>query len=196
MTELTDRRRQQILALLDTRNDNLPDQRGPRRAHSSGFAHKVRVTLACEDCLANGRVMPKCETCRGRGHVEVWRATDPYAVTKVQPYGIDPTRHDHAYARDVEIDRLASQTRDPYASEADELADANQNPYGWERARSAMYARFDYAALDRALDELRQRYPFAFPHSEFGLAVLSMLLPAELRAPVPPAAVYTEPKRT
>lgn len=151
---MTDIRRTQIIRLLETRDDNLPE---PVRdtATVAGFVHRNTARESCPDCLANGRTMKTCETCHGRGWVEVFREHDPYAIEKVQPYGIDRQRHERARERDRQIDRLDEQLAAPRKTEADLVAEANDHPYGWERARELMYDRFDYAALDRALDALR-----------------------------------------
>lgn len=159
-------RRQQIIRLLQTRDQHL-DERLTRRGDSTaGFAHGERAR-SCPDCLANGRVMPTCETCAGRGVLDDLeriavpdalpddgKGNDPYAVEKVLPYGFDPAKHDRGHALDNEIRRLGAQTRAPFASLQDELADANDHPYGWELARRRMYATFDYGRLDAALQEL------------------------------------------
>lgn len=153
-------RRQAIIRLLETRNDNLPE---PTRTPDTapGFVHRKKVPVACLDCLANDRVMVTCETCRGRGYVEEFRERDPYAESKTAKYGLDGARHDATHARDRTIEALARQTR-PAPKEADLLEEANREPYGWERARAQMVSRFDYAALDRVLDELRGHDPVAY----------------------------------
>lgn len=208
-------RRAQIIRLLETRDDHLPTP--TRREHSTaGFVNEERPR-SCPDCLANGRVMKSCETCGGSGTVAGKRLDqvavpdalpddgeqrDPYAVEKVVPYGLDPTRHDRVRERDAELDRLAAQTRDPWKSPADELADANAHPEGWELARRRMYQSFDYAAIDRQLERLRQVddgaykalhaayvYNIVEPSTSFesacerGLAFLDEHLPDPLRSP-------------
>lgn len=158
-------RRTQIVALLQTRDDHLPQP--VRRDHSSaGFVHEPQ-TRTCPDCLANGRVLKGCETCRGTGEVTNTdcialpdvlpgdgTSKDPYATDKPTPYGLDSTRHDRGYARNAEITRLAQQTR-TFATAADELADANLHPEGWELLRARKWRNFDYRALDVALERLR-----------------------------------------
>lgn len=159
-----------------------------RTAHQSGFAHRVRVRVSCEDCLANERTTrprKSCEVCHGRGYAEEWRNRDPYAISDtVQPYGIDQTvKLGHVSARDAEIDRLEQQTAPAWKSPEDELEDANRHPYGWEIARKQMYDRFDYRALDVALDELLKTLPGVSPRSARGLAFLLERMPEKIRAP-------------
>lgn len=158
-------RRSQIITLLVTRDDHLPQ---PRRGDDSspGFVHDKRART-CPDCLANGKTMKGCETCGGSGAVTDAAAIaipdvlpgdggtkDPYAEDKPTPYGLDSTRHDRGYARNAEITRLEQQTR-VFATAADELADANLHPEGWELARARKWKQFDYRALDVALERLR-----------------------------------------
>lgn len=158
-------RRAQIIVLLETRDDHLPQP--VRRDHSSaGFVHEPQ-TRTCPDCLANGRVMFGCETCGGDGEVidiknvalpdalpDDGASKDPYATEKPQPYGLDATRHDRSYARNAELQRLQQQTR-TFKTAKDELADANRHPYGWEIMRDRKWRDYDYAALDIALELLR-----------------------------------------
>lgn len=215
---LTPARREAIVRLLETRDEHLPLP--VRRDHSpSGFVGGGR-SRTCPDCLANGRTMFGCESCGGSGVINPARLgslavpdeqpddldrRDPYAQNDVQPFGLDPTRHDHTRARDAEIDRLAMQTRDPWKTPEDELADANRHPYAWEEARRHMYAAFDYLALDRVLEQLRQAdgAAYALIHSvhvygwqqnpaatveaivDRGLAFLDARMPDPLRAPEP-----------
>lgn len=205
-----------IVELLRTRDDHLPEP--VRRSEASaGFVHRAR-SRTCPDCLANGSVSIHCETCGGSGVVEGKRLQniaapdelpddgsrrDPYAESRIQPYGFDPTRHDEARERDRQIDMLERQTA-PARSEADLLDDANRHPFAWEIARRRMYRRFDYAALDRALEWIREVDPVAHRalhavyvygwmgnvgsaarHCSDGLRLLDWALPARLRAPAP-----------
>jgi glutaredoxin len=175
-------RRRQIIVLLDTRDDGLPEL--TRRDHSaSGFVHHTAAREACPDCLANDRAMFGCETCRGRGYIETPRHRDPYAVESVSPYGIDISRHERTHERDRQIDRLGEQIRSPYVSEADAIADANKHADGWELARREMNRRFDYAMLERALEQLRLRCPDESPRGDFGLAFIDGLMPDPIRSP-------------
>lgn len=151
-------RRAQIIRLLETRDDELPLP--TRRDHTtSGFVHRQLHRESCPDCLANDRTMFGCETCGGRGYLEEMVDRDPYAVDKIQPYGITESRRERDIERNRQIDRLAEQTREAWKSPEDELADANRHPFGWETARRRMYASFDYGALDCALEELRLADP-------------------------------------
>ena len=142
---------QRIIRLLETRDDGLPGIRAQRVHTTSGFVHDD-ATLSCEDCTANGAVLKGCESCHGTGRVLVKRDRDPYAVDVVLPYGMNLDRHEKRRARDSELARLAGQTAEP-RSEADLLASIPPEP--WEVERRRMYRAFDYAALDLALDELR-----------------------------------------
>lgn len=174
-------RRRQIVALLDARNEGLPEPTAAR-AYAAGFVHRTRVTLSCPDCLANGRVLKSCETCSGRGTVDVYRHRDPYANDVVLPFGFDPARHDSELERDRQIAVLEQQTSSP-KSEGDLVADANAHPYAWERERRRMYQLFDFGALDRAVEQLHGALPGVSPYSERGLAFLDERLPTPLRAP-------------
>lgn len=174
-------RRAQIIALLDARYDGLPEPT-PARMAAPGFVHRTRVTVSCPDCLANDRVLKSCETCGGRGTVEVYRTRDPYAVDVTLPFGFDPARHEGDLERDRQIAVLEQQTSPP-KSEADLVEEANAHPYAWERQRRRMYQLFDFAALDRALEQLHGSLPGVSPYSDRGLAFLDERLPTPLRAP-------------
>ena len=104
-----------------------------------------------------------------------------FAKAEVVAYGADGSRHDHTYARDRQIETLAQQLRP--ASEIDELADANAKGYAWEEARKTMYRRFDYEALDRALEQLYLARPGANPYSDASLAFIDLRMPDVIRAP-------------
>lgn len=176
-------RRAAVLVLLQTRHEGLPDT-VRRTDAASGFVHAVDAHLDCPDCFGERPAALGCETCRGAGYVIDRRRRDPYATDRVTPYGLEATtKRGHVPARDAELGRLAAQTRAPWASLADELADADLHPYGWERARAAMYARFDYGHLDRALELLRDRAPQVRPASTLGVALLAAWMPDPVRAP-------------
>ena len=166
-----------VVMLLRTRDEGLPGI-AARRSHApSGFVHRTQVRETCPDCF--GERAPAaagpCETCHGKGSVTTWRQRDPYAVETTQPFGLTPDRHERTRERDAQIDRLEQQTREPFASPADELADANTHPEAWEIERRKMYRRFDYALLDRALEELRNRDEAAYHivHSVYVYGTLS-----------------------
>lgn len=221
---IADERRNEIVWLLTHRNDHLPL---PTRhvEGSSGFVNEKRPRT-CPDCLANGRTMVSCETCGGSGVVEPSRiglvsvadelddddtTRDPYA--KNETVGYDRTRHDDANRRDRQIETLRQQTR-PAPTELELLEEANRRGHAWEEERRTMYRRFDFAAIDRALDLLRADdtdaahaingvyvdgwmteigliTPLAEDLCERGLDYLSTLLPEEIRtglAPAHPAA--------
>lgn len=175
-------RHQQILRLLDTRYDGLPEP--TRRDHAAaGFVHATVARESCPDCLANDRAMFGCESCGGRGWVESARSRDPYAVRSVAPFGLDGTHLERDRAVVRQIERLAAQTRPPWASELDLIADANLHPAGWEIARARMFDRFDYAALERALELLAMTHPGLSARSSLGLAFVDARMPSPIRAP-------------
>lgn len=195
-------RRLAIVRLLETRDMYLPEQRR-RDPSPAGFVHQTTWRESCPDCLANGRTLKGCETCRGRGYLEHRRQRDPYATDVVMPYGWSADRHEARRELDAQVGRLEAQTRPPWSSAADELADANSHPYGWEVARRAMYRDFDYGALDCALERLRDvdRGAYHALHEvwiygwmpvvsagleaalQVGLAFLDERLPTPVRAP-------------
>lgn len=198
---MTDERREAIIRLLQTRDDHLPEP--VRRTEASrGFVHSdPDNTETCSDCLANDRVMFGCETCGGSGRVAAPRSRDPYAKDVVVAYGLDGSRHEATRARDRQIEILGQQLRP--ASTVDEIADANAHPWPWEVTRQRKWNLFDYAALDRALEQLRNVdhtayralhavHVYAWAPStvatvecERGVAFLSDRLPDPLRAPAP-----------
>lgn len=151
---MTDERRNAIIRLLETRDDNLPSPLSRQEfGKSSGFVHKTLAPQVCDVC--EGVDSFGCTGCGGRGQVEVFRDRDPYAVTEiVQPYGMTGERHERSRERDAQIARLEHQTAPP-KSEKDLIEEANSRPYAWELARSRMYHQFDYRALDTQLERLR-----------------------------------------
>lgn len=192
---MTDRH-EAILRLLDTRFDNLPDALGisttvALRGVTSGFVHRTLASVVCPTCEG---VDDRCTTCRGRGFIEKRREVDPMSraegsvvpaqMRAVAPYGVmSMTKLGHVPARDAEIARLAVQTREHPATELDLLADANANPEPWEQARRRMYERFDYAALEVAVDELHKTHPGVSARSMRGLEFIDVRMPDPIRAP-------------
>lgn len=195
-------RLEQIIRLLQTRDDNLPQPSRRPSYTTAGFVHNAPARETCEDCLTNGRTLPTCETCGGRGYTEYRRERDPYAIEKVVPYGLQPAAHEQRRDTDAQIARLEQQLAPPFATPADELAHANKHPEPWEIARRHMYRAYDYAALDHALEQLRQIdegayhalhacyvYAWAEPSAGYehavtrGLDHLDRELPTPLRAP-------------
>jgi len=187
-------RRSQIVALYATRHEHLPEPRTLTTATAAGFVHRTLAPQTCPTCegLDDQR---KCPTCRGRGWIETHRTRDPMSQAEgsvvpavmlaVKPYGVETTgKLGHVAARDAELARLADQTAPPPVSELDAIAHADQHPYAWERARRAMYARYDYRALDVALERLHLERPGVPPMADHGLVLLSLWLPRPLRAPV------------
>lgn len=149
-------RREQIIVLLETRDDHLP-QPAARRHVDPGFVHNAKARETCEDCLASGDTTAAkvgCETCGGRGWIEVVRTSDPYELEGTKPFGWDVRHHELAHDRDAELRRLAQQTAPLRATDADDLADTR--PHQWEIDRQRKWADYDYRALDAALEELRQ----------------------------------------
>lgn len=194
---MTARRRAQIVRLLETRDDHLP-QPAARPLSTAGFVHRSPVRESCPDCLCNGFVSAGCETCHGRGYVEGRRQRDPYDTGQQLGVFAEGRRHEAAHERDRQLARLEEQVRPP-RTEADIAATVRAEP--WEVDREQRWAEFDYAALDVALDELRLFDGSAYRelHVEFvyavrrgasgaierGLAFLSGRLPDPLRAPKP-----------
>lgn len=180
-------RREQILQLLRSRDDHLEVLRA-RPSGSSGFVHRVTVRLSCEDCLANGKVSYHCETCHGRGYVEGVRGRDPYD-TGVSGFALGV--HDRRRERDAEIERLAAQVAEPGAGDFAVVGER------WERVRASRWRRYDFAALDSALEWLRDgdssayhaamaamyAWTFVSEHLERALELLDPRLPVPLRVP-------------
>lgn len=150
----------QIVVLLETRFDNLPEP--ARYDHASaGFTG----------------------------------SDDPYAVKRVLPYGLDGSDRERVRAIDAAIGAAERELRRfagfRPSSTQDELADANEHPYGWERARRRMYERYDYRALDVAVELLHQAFPNTPARSARGLAFIDPRMPSPIRAPVAVAVVNT-----
>lgn len=170
-------RREQILALLDSRHDHLPE---PVRRHHTrpGFVHRTLAPAVCPTCDGLDR---HCPECRGRGEIEVLRQRDPYATEQATHWvAATPKLADGDRERNAELARLEQQLAVP-VSEADVLARLNEHTPLWERERRAMYDRYDYHALDDAL--VRLAYLDIHPHSQRGLELLDRWLPDPLRAP-------------
>lgn len=153
-------RRAQILVLLETRFDNLPEP---------------------------GRPDPPAAGFTG--------TDDPYAVKHVHRYGLDGSERDRARAIEAAI-AVAERELRRFAgfrpeSTQDELADANEHPEAWERARRRMYARYDYRALDIAVELLHQAFPNCPARSDRGLAFIDARMPDPIRAPAVVAVVNT-----
>lgn len=150
----------QIVVLLETRFDNLPEPaRGDQPA--AGFT--------------------------GRD--------DPYVVKRVQPYGLDGSDRERARAIDAAIAVAARELR-RFAgfrpgSTKDEISDANDHPEAWERARRRMYERYDYRALDIAVEQLNQTHPTVAARSARGLTFIDARMPDPIRAPNAVAVVNT-----
>lgn len=180
-------RHAQIVVLLDTRYDNLPEVTRRRDDGQPGFTHGKVVRLSCPDCLANDRPMFGCETCGGRGFIEEKREHDPYANQNVKAFGFDDRETDRRVAIDSAISAAGRELqRFPGfrpAGAVDEIEDANRHPYAWELARRRMYRDFDYAALDVALEQLHGTHPGLSPYSAKGLTFIDGRMPGTIRAP-------------
>lgn len=175
-------RRSKILRLYATRHDHLPEP-VKRTDAPAGFVHRMVAREVCPDCFGESPGRVGCESCRGRGFVEVLRVRDPYAVTRVQPYGFSQATVERARSTDAQIARLEAQLAPPPVSELDAIEEANRHPYLWEKRRREMYLRFDYRALDTALELLHWKLPGVAPMSARGLAYLDPLMPDPIRAP-------------
>lgn len=199
---LTDDRRAEIIRLLETLDDGLPL---PVVAplSSLGFVHRAPFRESCPDCLANGRRMIGCETCRGSGFVEGRRSKDPYD-TGVNRGWQGAARIESAKERDREIDRLEEQTAPP-RSEAELAVSVSEERWVLERER--LWRKFDYGPLSVALEDLRmadesvcralhavyvyrwlaETTPRLEQLLERGFRFVSVRLPDPLRAPAPPS---------
>jgi hypothetical protein len=182
-------RRAQIVRLLDVRFEGFPDVHRRFFGASTGFVHRTRAPQVCPVC--EGVESFGCAGCGGRGEVEVLRERDPYAVDKIQPYGITPDRREAEAARDRQIVALGRQTRP--ARDVDEAAEADRDPWPWERARARLYRDYHLKALDLALEQLHLSWPGLSAYSNAGLDFLDARLPDPLRAPAAPSPVVSPP---
>lgn len=182
-------RRAQIVVLLDTRNDNLPEVTRRQDGGEPGFTHGKLARLSCPDCLTNDKPMIGCETCGGRGFVEVKRDHDPYANQNVKAFGFDDRETDRRVAIDAAISAAGRDLRRfpgfRPAGTDEEIEEANNHPYAWELARRRMYRDYDYRALDVALDALRHEHPGLSPYTRIGLKFLDRRMPNPIRSPEP-----------
>jgi hypothetical protein len=216
---LTDERRSAIIALLSTMNDGLPEPPSLRTHSTAGFVNEPRART-CPDCMAHPKWPSRaasfgCETCKGSGEVPATRlddialpdglpgdgdSRDPYEVNNTTTAFKETTKLGHVPGRDAEIDRALALAKDRPVSEVEAAGEAT--PYVWERERATMFRRYDYAALQRALELLRDRSPqlaaavvsvhthrLVEPSAtleaavEHGLRFISLLMPATIRAP-------------
>lgn len=212
----TKERHAAILRLLEIRYDGFPDVH--RNVQSvSGFVN-AKGRISCPDCLANTPVWSAedpyvdrtrfgCETCGGRGYIDVKRERDPYAINVVTPYGADGAKHEADRERVREIARLKAQTRP--AHDVDEAAEANALDYAWKRDRDRLYAKYHLAELELAIEWLRLHFPGVKlrggcgslsrlatengPSGCFALGYFDMVLPDPLRAPPKPQPVTSLP---
>lgn len=202
-------RRARIIRLLETRDDGLPEPRfvdmigkEGKLVPPRGFRHGVSVEETCPDCFGERPAVKGCGTCGSQGTITTFRERDPYAEQKVEPIGFSASSHDGRRELDSEIARLDAQLAPPRATEADILADANKHPDRWEVERQRLYRLYDYGALDRALELLRDHdqgayhlvhsvyvYGWSEPSStietlsERGLRFIDQHMPDPIRAP-------------
>lgn len=144
-------RRSAIVRLWEVLTDGLPV---PARAPLStlGFVHRSVARESCADCLSNGFVSSGCETCGGRGHVEVRRSRDPYDTGQSQGwFASSAAKHARDRDRDAEIVRLGVQVAAPRPEREIVAAAA---PEGWEVARDRLRAEFHVVEAERALARL------------------------------------------
>lgn len=184
-------RRARIIRLLQTRDDGLPEARWTNtQPPERGFSNDVLAPESCPDCLANGVILRTCETCRGEGVIEYRRRKDPMDDPIRNPPP-DPRRK--AYfggdAGDQRVDRARAIDAAVAAAERelqrhlapptveDLIAEANKHPEQWEIERKRMYRQFDYAALDRALELLRQHDQEAY-HLTHGIYIYGWIEPS------------------
>lgn len=174
----------QIRRLLQVRDDHLPAI--VRRTETgSGFVHQTVVDVCCPDCLGEHPVVKRCPTCHGRGTIDQHRDRDPYAVNRTLPFGLTEAAAD----RDRAIDEALSTAARDLArfpgfrpqTDLDELASTAE--YGWVRARRRMYATWDLAALDVAVERLRHALPTVAPASDRGVRFIEPHMPDPIRAP-------------
>lgn len=192
-----------IIALLRSRDEGLPEI-SPRSGPSRGFSHRVEVVVDCPDCLdrqSDGLSTFGCETCGGSRVVRSFRERDPYAVgddEKVMSYGITVDKWEAEDRRKADLASLESQLEPPFKSPGDEIAHANAHPFPWEIERARLYRKWDFAALDLALAELRVAdeqacrvlhgvyvYGYAAHSSRLAAVVLRGLVFVEARMPDP-----------
>ncbi len=153
---MTDRARL-VYALLRTLLVAIPGPRAARSQATPGFRHAGRYDT-CPDCLANGRVMPGCETCRGRGVVAPASPRDPYEQKRGGFFGDEKQQaRDLEHQRDREIERI------------DELLAQHEGREGQLDSltrtlvlRERLLGLGSYAALEAALERLRGEQPLAY----------------------------------
>jgi hypothetical protein len=173
----TDVRRDQIVRLMRSMWDGLPEAPALKSRAQSGFVDAPRHR-ECPDCLANGRPIAGCETCGGiSGKVPYSRVglialpdarpedgepRDPYKVTGKEATIGYADYHDQRVALDVAIARAPAGlgrfgVGRPLNTEEEIAEAAKSGGERWERERNDMRKNFDYGPLIRALDELRVR---------------------------------------
>lgn len=207
-------RRLAIIRLLATMDDGLPEPAGQWASFGALPGEKATKRQPCRSCDTSGRVNTRtgdepCAKCDGAGWflVDAYtgrRENEPVAAGQALGALSGPAREEWRKRTDETIRRIRSQLVRPTSSR-DEIEEANQTPEPWERARKRMFKRYDYGALNRALDALRcgnhacQRAAAAvrsvYTHghtepsttlerdAELGLFLLDRLMPDPIRAP-------------
>ena len=148
------------------------------QATARGFVTQKRF-LTCPDCLTNGKAMPGCETCGGRGELPD-AGRDPYEEKKFTRFGgIAAERYaDQARARDAEILMLDRQLARPKRRVEEGGEDMLDRAI---RMRDLLYRHGSYGALERALAWLRDADPQGY---EIAMGVVYQPL---AEAPVEPS---------
>ena len=182
-------RTEQIEALLRSLFDYLP---GPKTAHMGDIAGeaptKWKPCQACGGKGSFGKKQRRCDACKGEARVRVDAYTGEPVGTKTQRVrAADPRRIDS------ELARLA---RDEALRRGRHLDD----PFQWEAERRRYRQAGSYAALERALERLRDNLPDLYsltmrvlvygttPRTEGmpldqALAYLSRRMPPEIKVP-------------
>jgi hypothetical protein len=176
-------RRDEIVRLLDTRYDHLPTPIRRTEA-STGFRSHGACARFVPGLLGErqGDVRLR-DVWRARLHRGEAHAGSVLEVGQGRAVRLRRVRHDATRARDRQIETLATQLRPAIEIDEDKDADAPGRDYAWVSARKRMYARFDYAALDRALEQLHLARPGANPYSDASLLFLDGRMPETIRAP-------------
>lgn len=165
----------------------IPPPAGSRSSAAPGFASERSRWETCSDCLANGRVLPTCETCHGRGETFVG-GRDPYADPP-RSVPADPRRiaagfggadrelaRDRARAVELELERLEEDAR----IRAGKHAPGDRATRAID-ARDRLYRRGSVDKVARALEQLRDLSPADYRH-----AWRIVMSPPPLSEPVTP----------
>lgn len=167
---MTDRARL-VYALLRTLLSWTPDPRSPTRLDTTdrgfvpakitderGRQRQVRY-LTCPDCLTNGKTMPGCETCGGRGEIPD-EGKDPYDIGRAAGVFGGTAGDDARHAR-AQRDRLLRQLEQDESIRLGEIAADDPLTRSIAR-RDALYRKGSYRQLEMALGRLRRLDPQAY----------------------------------